>query len=85
MIDLGGEPIKSSEYFENGRVTEFKYGVKLGTVLRRWNGEKMAYLKYVKYGLSSESRRTLVIYRITPVGVVSLRPYLDHYRGVGCQ
>lgn len=45
VIDLGSEPIKSSEYFENGRVTEFKYGAKLGTVLRKWNGEKMAYLK----------------------------------------
>ncbi|XP_072500261.1 alpha-amylase 1B-like isoform X2 [Notamacropus eugenii] len=45
VIDLGHEPIKSSEYFGNGRVTEFKYGTKLGTVLRKWNGEKMAYLK----------------------------------------
>ncbi|XP_006119859.2 pancreatic alpha-amylase [Pelodiscus sinensis] len=45
VIDLGEEPIKSSEYFGNGRVTEFKYGAKLGTVLRKWNGEKMAYLK----------------------------------------
>ncbi|KAM4806010.1 pancreatic alpha-amylase-like isoform X2 [Urocitellus parryii] len=45
VIDLGGEAIKSSEYFGNGRVTEFKYGAKLGTVIRRWNGEKMAYLK----------------------------------------
>ncbi|EFB22518.1 hypothetical protein PANDA_020921, partial [Ailuropoda melanoleuca] len=45
VIDLGGEPIKSQEYFGNGRVTEFKYGAKLGTVLRKWNGEKLAYLK----------------------------------------
>uniref|UniRef100_A0A8I5QZ60 Alpha-amylase n=1 Tax=Papio anubis TaxID=9555 RepID=A0A8I5QZ60_PAPAN len=45
VIDLGGEPIKSSEYFGNGRVTEFKYGAKLGTVIRKWNGEKMSYLK----------------------------------------
>ncbi|XP_027748126.1 pancreatic alpha-amylase-like [Empidonax traillii] len=45
VIDLGGEPIKGSEYFGNGRVTEFKYGAKLGTVIRKWNGEKMAYLK----------------------------------------
>ncbi|MBZ3888340.1 Pancreatic alpha-amylase [Sciurus carolinensis] len=45
VIDLGGEAITSSEYFGNGRVTEFKYGAKLGTVIRRWNGEKMAYLK----------------------------------------
>lgn len=45
MIDLGGEAIKSSEYFGNGRVTEFKYGAKLGTVVRKWSGEKMSYLK----------------------------------------
>ncbi|KAK7810611.1 hypothetical protein U0070_008232, partial [Myodes glareolus] len=45
VIDLGGEAITSSEYFGNGRVTEFKYGAKLGTVIRKWNGEKMAYLK----------------------------------------
>uniref|UniRef100_A0A8C6QDW0 Alpha-amylase n=1 Tax=Nannospalax galili TaxID=1026970 RepID=A0A8C6QDW0_NANGA len=41
VIDLGGEAIKSSEYFGNGRVTEFKFGAKLGTVIRKWNGEKM--------------------------------------------
>nr|DBA18161.1 TPA: hypothetical protein GDO54_016443 [Pyxicephalus adspersus] len=45
VIDLGGEPISSSQYFGIGRVTEFKYGAKLGTVIRKWNGEKMAYLK----------------------------------------
>ncbi|XP_053101975.1 pancreatic alpha-amylase-like isoform X2 [Hemicordylus capensis] len=45
VIDLGGEPIQSPEYYGNGRVTEFKYGAQLGTVLRKWNGEKMANLK----------------------------------------
>ncbi|XP_041506814.1 pancreatic alpha-amylase-like isoform X2 [Microtus oregoni] len=45
VIDLGGEAVTSSEYFQNGRVTEFKYGAKLGTVIRKWDGEKMAYLK----------------------------------------
>ncbi|XP_063138854.1 pancreatic alpha-amylase-like isoform X1 [Rattus norvegicus] len=45
VIDLGGEAIKGSEYFGNGRVTEFKFGAKLGTVIRKWNGEKMSYLK----------------------------------------
>ncbi|KFO26898.1 Alpha-amylase 1 [Fukomys damarensis] len=48
VIDLGGEAVKSSEYFENGRVTEFKYGAKLGTVIRKWNGQKMSYLKLYK-------------------------------------
>ncbi|XP_072276126.1 pancreatic alpha-amylase-like [Pyxicephalus adspersus] len=45
VIDLGGEAISASEYTSIGRVTEFKYGAKLGTVIRRLNGEKMAYLK----------------------------------------
>ncbi|NXA49128.1 AMYP amylase, partial [Nothocercus julius] len=30
VIDLGSEPITGSQYFDNGRVTEFKYGAKLG-------------------------------------------------------
>ncbi|XP_036450017.1 amyAc_bac_euk_AmyA and Aamy_C domain-containing protein [Colossoma macropomum] len=45
VIDLGGEPIKASEYFGLGRVTEFKYSVKLGTVVRKWENEKLCYLK----------------------------------------
>ncbi|TSK13583.1 Alpha-amylase 1 [Bagarius yarrelli] len=44
VIDLGGEAIKASEYFSLGRVTEFKYGAKLGTILRKWNNEKLRYL-----------------------------------------
>ncbi|KAK2502601.1 hypothetical protein MC885_006777, partial [Smutsia gigantea] len=51
VIDLGGEAVKSCDYFGNGRVTEFKYGAKLGTVLRKWDGEKMAYLKLYKMGV----------------------------------
>uniref|UniRef100_A0A3Q2QVQ5 alpha-amylase n=1 Tax=Fundulus heteroclitus TaxID=8078 RepID=A0A3Q2QVQ5_FUNHE len=45
VIDLGGESITSKEYFHLGRVTEFKYGAKLGTVFRKWNGEKLCYTK----------------------------------------
>ncbi|KAM9325168.1 pancreatic alpha-amylase-like [Gastrophryne carolinensis] len=45
VIDLGGEGISSTEYYGIGRITEFKYGAKLGTVFRKWSGEKMAYLK----------------------------------------
>ncbi|ROJ19174.1 Pancreatic alpha-amylase [Anabarilius grahami] len=45
VIDLGGETIKASEYFELGRVTEFKYSAKLGTVIRKWEKEKLSYLK----------------------------------------
>ncbi|XP_062844246.1 pancreatic alpha-amylase [Trichomycterus rosablanca] len=44
VIDLGGEPITASEYTGLGRVTEFKYGAKLGTVFRKWNNEKLRYL-----------------------------------------
>ncbi|RXN25829.1 pancreatic alpha-amylase-like protein [Labeo rohita] len=33
------------EYTGIGRVTEFKYGAKLGNVIRKWNGEKLAYVK----------------------------------------
>ncbi|KAL0200411.1 hypothetical protein M9458_003598, partial [Cirrhinus mrigala] len=39
------EPITSGEYTGIGRVTEFKYGAKLGNVIRKWNGEKLSYLK----------------------------------------
>ncbi|HEY1012502.1 MAG TPA: carbohydrate-binding module family 20 domain-containing protein [Herpetosiphonaceae bacterium] len=31
VIDQGGEPIKASEYFQNGDVTEFKYSLQLGS------------------------------------------------------
>ncbi|XP_040264575.1 pancreatic alpha-amylase-like [Bufo bufo] len=45
VIDLGGEGISVSEYIGIGRITEFKYGAKLGAVIRKWKGEKMAFLK----------------------------------------
>ncbi|XP_073449104.1 alpha-amylase 1-like isoform X3 [Aquarana catesbeiana] len=45
VIDLGGEGISASEYSSIGRITEFKYGAKLGKVIRKWDGEKLAYLK----------------------------------------
>ncbi|XP_076834577.1 amyAc_bac_euk_AmyA and Aamy_C domain-containing protein [Brachyhypopomus gauderio] len=45
VIDLGGEAIQVKEYYDMGRVTEFKYSAKLGTVVRRWEKEKMSYLK----------------------------------------
>ncbi|XP_027210307.2 pancreatic alpha-amylase 2a5 [Penaeus vannamei] len=37
VIDLGGEPIKGTEYTGNGRVTEFKYGKYLGEAFRGSN------------------------------------------------
>ncbi|XP_056155230.1 alpha-amylase-like [Lampris incognitus] len=45
VIDLGGEPIKGSEYFGLGLVTEFKYGAKLGSVIRKLGGQKLSDLK----------------------------------------
>nr|CAD20263.1 amylase [Tetraodon nigroviridis]CAD20312.1 amylase [Tetraodon nigroviridis] len=45
VIDLGSELITAKEYFHLGRVTEFKYGAKLGTVFRKWNNEKLMYTK----------------------------------------
>uniref|UniRef100_A0AAY4D6C9 alpha-amylase n=1 Tax=Denticeps clupeoides TaxID=299321 RepID=A0AAY4D6C9_9TELE len=45
VIDLGGEPVKCSEYFGHGHVTEFKYGAVLGAIICRWNGDKLADLK----------------------------------------
>lgn len=46
VIDLGGEPITTGQYTHLGRVTEFKYGAKIGTIFRKWNGEKLSYTKY---------------------------------------
>ena len=34
VIDLGGEPIKNTDYTYLGRVTEFKYGQKLSEVVK---------------------------------------------------
>jgi len=42
VIDQGGEPIKASEYFSVGRVTEFKYGRQLSDVFH-----KKTALKYL--------------------------------------
>jgi len=34
VIDMGGEPIKSQEYFGLGKVMEFRYGIKLANCIR---------------------------------------------------
>uniref|UniRef100_A0A8C2DR64 Alpha-amylase n=1 Tax=Cyprinus carpio TaxID=7962 RepID=A0A8C2DR64_CYPCA len=52
VIDLGGEPITSGEYTGVGRVTEFKYGAKLGNIIRKWNGEKLSYVKLYKMAVA---------------------------------
>ncbi|XP_012724943.2 pancreatic alpha-amylase [Fundulus heteroclitus] len=45
VIDLGGEVISSREYVHLGRVTEFKYGAKLGKVFRKCQEEKLCYTR----------------------------------------
>uniref|UniRef100_UPI00358F875F pancreatic alpha-amylase-like isoform X2 n=1 Tax=Myxine glutinosa TaxID=7769 RepID=UPI00358F875F len=45
VIDQGGEAVSSSEYLGIGYVTEFKYSINIGTVIRKWSGQKMAYLR----------------------------------------
>uniref|UniRef100_A0A3P9H2B9 Alpha-amylase n=1 Tax=Oryzias latipes TaxID=8090 RepID=A0A3P9H2B9_ORYLA len=45
VIDLGGEPITTGEYVGLGRVTEFKYGARLGELFRKWNGQMLSYTK----------------------------------------
>ena len=45
VIDQGGEPITASQYTHIGRVTEFKYSIKIGEVFRGANGQKLAYLR----------------------------------------
>ncbi|XP_028666934.1 pancreatic alpha-amylase-like [Erpetoichthys calabaricus] len=62
VIDLGGEPITASEYFGLGRVTEFKNSAKLGTVFRKWDNEKMAYLKNWGEGWSLMSSDKAVVF-----------------------
>lgn len=44
VIDLGGEPIQATDYTHLGRVTEFKHGKNLGEVVRKNNGQRLAYL-----------------------------------------
>ncbi|XP_076306624.1 pancreatic alpha-amylase 2a5-like [Tachypleus tridentatus] len=45
VIDLGGQAIGVREYIHLGRVTEFRYGYKLGNVIRKNGGEQMQYLR----------------------------------------
>ncbi|CAL8072293.1 unnamed protein product [Orchesella dallaii] len=45
VIDLGNEAITGSEYFGNGRVTEFRYGMNLGEVFRKVNNQKLSFIK----------------------------------------
>ena len=44
VIDLGGEPIKNTDYTWMARVSEFRYGMFLSDVVRKNNGQKLKYL-----------------------------------------
>ncbi|CAF3818143.1 unnamed protein product [Rotaria sp. Silwood1] len=44
VIDLGGEPIKNTDYTWIGRVSEFRYGKYLSEVVRKKFGQKLKYL-----------------------------------------
>lgn len=44
VIDHGGEPISSSEYFDNGDVTEFKYTSSIGDAFKS-SDQRLAYLR----------------------------------------
>uniref|UniRef100_A0A8C5Q3L3 Alpha-amylase n=1 Tax=Leptobrachium leishanense TaxID=445787 RepID=A0A8C5Q3L3_9ANUR len=84
VIDLGGEAISASEYFGNGRITEFKYDAKLGNVIRKWNGERMAYLRNWGEGwgfmpsdrglVFIDNHDTMVLYKMG-VGFMLAHPY----------
>ncbi len=41
VIDQGGEPIKASEYFRNGGVTEFRYSLDIGRI---FSGGQLSWL-----------------------------------------
>ncbi|XP_070389696.1 alpha-amylase-like [Dermacentor albipictus] len=46
VVDLGqGEPVTSWQYHRLGRVTEFRYGIKLGAVLRKRPHQLLKYLR----------------------------------------
>jgi len=50
VIDYGGSPITVNEYKNIGRVTEFRHGRHIAEVVRKYNGQKLAYLS--QYGES---------------------------------
>lgn len=57
VIDLGGEPIKGSEYVGIGRVTEFKYGKFLGEAFRGRNQLKWL----VNFGMLCDTETVLFV------------------------
>ena len=59
---MGGEPIKNEQYTHIGRVTEFKYGRNLGDVIRKNNGQRLAYLKNFGEGWGFSSGLSVIAF-----------------------
>ena len=53
VIDLGGEPIKNTDYTGMARVSEFRYGKFLSEVFRKQFGQKLRFLN--NFGTGQES------------------------------
>ena len=62
VIDHGGEGVSHTEYLGLGRVTEFKYGKELSGVVRKLNGQKMAYLQNFGSGWGMMSPSSAVVF-----------------------
>ena len=58
MIDLGGEPIKNTDYTWMARVSEFRYGKFLSEVVQKQYGQKMKYLS--NFGTGNEGGTRIV-------------------------
>ena len=73
VIDMGGEPIKATDYTYIGRVTEFKHGKNLGDVIRKNYGQKLSYLKNFGEGWS----------QLAPLSALVFIDNHDNQRGHG--
>lgn len=63
FIELdGGECITSSEYTYLGRVTEFKYGLGLSQVIKKKDGQRLAYLRNFGEGWAFISEFNAVVF-----------------------
>ena len=68
VIDLGGEPIKNTDYTWMARVSEFRYGKFLSEVVHKEFGQKMKYLSNFGRGTKVNSKRERTLTRRTQAG-----------------
>ncbi|XP_071521195.1 pancreatic alpha-amylase 2a5-like isoform X2 [Panulirus ornatus] len=61
VIDLGGEPITTSQYVGNGRVTEFKYGKSLGESFHGYNPLKWFSTFGESWGMADRANAVVFI------------------------